>query len=90
MKQVLFARLSFVVRQSPPTFHSNYNLILSPIDKMAPADETYALITQNLEEVLGGDIIKDVLAGGKAPVKGFWGAPIRSLSTDGQRKAYEE
>lgn len=53
---------------------------------MPPADETYALITQNLEEVLGGDIIKDVLAGGKAPVKGYWGAPIDRFSTDGQRK----
>lgn len=57
---------------------------------MVPADETYALITQNLEEVLGGNIIKEVLASGKAPVKGFWGAPNRSLSTDGQRKTYEE
>ena len=57
---------------------------------MVPADETFALITQNLEEVLGGNIIKEVLASGKAPVKGFWGAPNRSLSTDGQRKTYEE
>ena len=57
---------------------------------MPPADQTYALITQNLEEVLGGDIIKDLLASGKAPVKGYWGAPNRSLSTDGQRETYEE
>jgi hypothetical protein len=43
---------------------------------MPSADEAYMLITQNLEEVLGGDTIKDVLADGKAPVKGYWGAPI--------------
>ena len=83
MKQAFFARLFHCWSLPTITWSSS-------IDKMAPADQTYALITQNLEEVLGGDIIKDVLAGGKAPVKGFWGAPNRSLSTDGQRKTYEE
>ena len=57
---------------------------------MPSADETYALITQNLEEVLGGDIIKDVLAGGKAPVKGYWGAPIDRSRPTAKGKTYGE
>ena len=60
------------------------------LDEMPSADETYALITQNLEEVLGGDIIKDVLAGGKAPVKGYWGAPIDRSRPTANGETYEE
>lgn len=37
------------------------------------ADDTYELITRRLQEVLGGDIIKAVLAEGRTP-KCYWGA----------------
>jgi hypothetical protein len=40
---------------------------------MSKADETYNLITRNLQEVLGGEIIKDLLVQGKT-VKCYWGA----------------
>ncbi|KAJ7714095.1 tyrosine tRNA ligase [Mycena metata] len=36
------------------------------------AEEKYELITRNLQETLGGDIIKAILAEGKTP-KGYWG-----------------
>ncbi|KAJ7485241.1 tyrosine tRNA ligase [Mycena galericulata] len=36
------------------------------------ADEKYELITRRLQETLGGDIIKAVLAEGRSP-KGYWG-----------------
>ncbi len=39
---------------------------------MATVDEKYELITRGLQEVLGGDIIKAVLAEGRAP-KAYWG-----------------
>lgn len=40
---------------------------------MATADEKYDLITRGLQEILGGDIIKAILAEGRAP-KAYWGA----------------
>ncbi|ODQ80669.1 hypothetical protein BABINDRAFT_47810 [Babjeviella inositovora NRRL Y-12698] len=36
-------------------------------------EEQYALITRNLQEVLNGQIIKDVLVNEKRPVKIYWG-----------------
>jgi len=42
---------------------------------MATADEKYELITRGLQEVLGGDIIKAVLAEGRAPKAYFGSAP---------------
>ncbi|KDQ09705.1 hypothetical protein BOTBODRAFT_116836 [Botryobasidium botryosum FD-172 SS1] len=39
---------------------------------MDSADEKYDLVTRNLQEVLGGDIIKEILASGKHP-KCYWG-----------------
>ncbi|KAH9939665.1 tyrosyl-tRNA synthetase [Epithele typhae] len=39
---------------------------------MASADDTYELITRRLHEVLGGDIIKAILAEGRTP-KLYWG-----------------
>jgi tyrosyl-tRNA synthetase len=41
---------------------------------MATPDEKYELITRRLAEVLGGDLIKSILAEGRAP-KAYWGAP---------------
>jgi hypothetical protein len=37
------------------------------------AEEKYQFITRRLQETLGGDIIKAILAEGRAP-KGYWGA----------------
>lgn len=37
------------------------------------AEEKYELITRRLQEVLGGDLIKGVLAEGRTP-KCYWGA----------------
>ncbi|KAJ7905009.1 tyrosine tRNA ligase [Mycena leptocephala] len=37
------------------------------------AEEKYELITRGLQEVLGGDILKAILAEGRTP-KGYWGA----------------
>ena len=39
---------------------------------MASQNETYDLITRNLQEVLGGDIIRSVLAEGRT-LRGYWG-----------------
>ena len=36
------------------------------------AEDKYELITRGLQEVLGGDLIKAILAEGKAP-KCYWG-----------------
>jgi tyrosyl-tRNA synthetase len=38
----------------------------------ATAEQKYDLITRRLQEVLGGDIIKGILAEGKSP-KCYWG-----------------
>ena len=40
---------------------------------MATPDEKYELITRRLQETLGGDIIKAILAEGRQP-KCYWGA----------------
>ena len=40
---------------------------------MATPEEKYELITRGLQEVLGGDSIKAILAEGRDP-KGYWGA----------------
>jgi tyrosyl-tRNA synthetase len=40
---------------------------------MATADEKYELITRRLQEVLGADAIKAILAEGRQP-KCYWGA----------------
>jgi tyrosyl-tRNA synthetase len=40
---------------------------------MAEAAEKYELITRGLQEVLGGDILKAILAEGRSP-KGYLGA----------------
>ena len=45
--------------------------IFSPT--MSTADEKYELITRGLQEVLGGDSIKAILAEGRDP-KCYWGA----------------
>jgi tyrosyl-tRNA synthetase len=37
------------------------------------ADEKFEMITRRLQEVLGGDILKAILAEGRSP-KGYWGA----------------
>ncbi|KAK7018635.1 tyrosine tRNA ligase [Favolaschia claudopus] len=39
---------------------------------MADTEEKYEMITRRLQEVLGGDIIKAILADGRHP-KGYWG-----------------
>lgn len=39
---------------------------------MATPDEKYEIITRRLAEVLGGDLIKNILAEGRAP-KAYWG-----------------
>ncbi|KAJ7167401.1 tyrosine tRNA ligase [Mycena crocata] len=39
---------------------------------MSSAEEKYELITRRLQEILGGDIIKGILAEGRTP-KGYWG-----------------
>lgn len=39
---------------------------------MASQNETYELITRNLQEVLGGDIIRSILAEGRT-LKCYWG-----------------
>jgi tyrosyl-tRNA synthetase len=41
----------------------------------ATAEERFDIITRRLQEVLGGDSIKAILAEGKSP-KGYWGAYI--------------
>ena len=38
------------------------------------AEEKYELITRRLQEVLGGDLIKAILAEGRTP-KCYWGRP---------------
>ena len=43
------------------------------IVRMATPEEKYELITRGLQEVLGGDSIKAILAEGRDP-KGYWGA----------------
>lgn len=40
---------------------------------MSTPDEKYELITRGLQEVLGGDSIKAILAEGREP-KCYWGA----------------
>jgi tyrosyl-tRNA synthetase len=45
---------------------------------MASQEETYELITRNLQEVLGADIIKSILAEGRA-VKCYWGESFISV-----------
>jgi len=40
---------------------------------MASPDEKFEIITRNLQEVLGGDSIKAILAEGRSP-KCYWGA----------------
>jgi tyrosyl-tRNA synthetase len=45
----------------------------------ATAEERFDLITRRLQEVLGGDLIKAILAEGR-PLKGYWGAFIHHLS----------
>ncbi|EKM77195.1 hypothetical protein AGABI1DRAFT_115381 [Agaricus bisporus var. burnettii JB137-S8] len=40
---------------------------------MATPDEKYEIITRRLAEVLGGDLIKNILAEGRAP-KAYWGS----------------
>lgn len=39
----------------------------------------YDILTRRLQEVLGGDIIKQILAEGKTP-KGYWGESECSVS----------
>lgn len=51
---------------------------------MASVDETYELITRNLQEVLGGDIIKSVLAEGRT-VKCYWGKVFGRCYTTHER-----
>ena len=41
-------------------------------------DETYDLITRDLQETLGGDIIKKILTEGKT-VKCYWGESLFDL-----------
>jgi hypothetical protein len=36
------------------------------------AQEKYEMLTRRLQEVLGGDIIKQILVEGRTP-KGYWG-----------------
>jgi len=43
------------------------------------AEAKYELITRRLQEVLGGDIIKGILAEGRAP-KCYWGSYFVWLS----------
>jgi hypothetical protein len=45
----------------------------------ATAEERFDLITRRLQEVLGGDLIKAILAEGRPP-KGYWGAFIHRSS----------
>ena len=45
------------------------------IDTEFLADEKFEIITRGLQEVLGGDAIKAILAEGRSP-KGYWGASI--------------
>jgi len=42
------------------------------------AEEKYEIITRRLQEVLGGDLIKSILAEGRSP-KCYWGAFISLL-----------
>jgi tyrosyl-tRNA synthetase len=39
---------------------------------MSTPEEKYDLITRRLQEVLGGDLIKNILAEGRSP-KCYWG-----------------
>jgi hypothetical protein len=50
---------------------------------MATPEEKYDLITRRLQEVLGGDSIKAILAEGRQP-RGYWGAynPNQNVSSD--------
>lgn len=45
---------------------------------MATPEEKYEIITRGLQEVLGGDIIKAILAEGRSP-KCYWGAYVLHL-----------
>ena len=45
---------------------------------MPTTEETYDLITRDLQEVLGGDIIKSLLAEGKTP-KCYWGERLNAV-----------
>lgn len=36
-------------------------------------EAAYELITRDLQEVLGTDIIKKILTDGERPLKGYWG-----------------
>lgn len=46
--------------------------VLPQLFTMDPA-AAYELITRDLQEVLGGDIIKKILTDGERPVKCYWG-----------------
>lgn len=58
---------SQILREGRP---SSYPFI--HLRSMASADEKYELITRGLQEVLGGDSIKAILAEGRTP-KCYWG-----------------
>ena len=57
---------------NPQTMASNESSKLS-------AEEKYELITRSLQEVLGADIIKSILA--ERDAKGYWGAHAVELGT---------
>lgn len=63
--------------QSNPShnLHQDLDLHSLVVQKMAAAttEEKYELITRRLQEVLGGDLIKSILAEGRTP-KCYWGA----------------
>jgi tyrosyl-tRNA synthetase len=44
------------------------------------SDEKFDLITRNLQEVLGGDQIKKIIAADERPLRCYWGACDRSSS----------
>ena len=44
---------------------------------MVTADEKYELITRRLQEVLGGETIKAILAEGRRSPRCYWGASCK-------------
>jgi hypothetical protein len=59
--------------------NQNFTSIPTMAELNEEAQVKYDLLTRRLQEVLGGDIIKQILAEGKTP-KGYWGESHRRVS----------
>jgi hypothetical protein len=59
--------------------HPTHTLNITDMASASDVEVKYELITRRLQEVLGGDLIKAILAEGR-PLKAYWGKCIHPRS----------